>query len=377
MRSRVISIVFAAGVLAACGGGGGTPEVVQSTPPQTPPPPPRTPTPSPSPAIAVTLAETPASLEIDTDQTESFTATVTGDPKNKGVTWSVICRPGMDVCGSVAKSSTASGEVNSYRAPADSFGAGTFGVQVTATSLSDPAQSASANVSVNAAPALVSPQPTPVVGNVGQYLNVALCCAYVQGGVSPSAVTLNSAALPGGLIFNPVDPNDGSAAIAGVPTGVSAAHLNFTYTDSGNPPIRVTFAVPITINPKIPLGALTPSSGSLPDGAVDALYVRYCRGFGCYSRGAQITVTGGIMPYSWSWAAATSSATPPGLVLDASCSAGAGLCNVAFIRGRPTATGTFVFLLTVTDSESPPKQSSANYSITVNPTPSPSPSASP
>jgi hypothetical protein len=64
--------------------------------------------------------------------------------------------------------------------------------------------------------------------------------------------------------------------------------------------------------------------------------------------------TGGVSPYSWTWAPATNSSLPPGLILDK-----------AVISGTPTSPGSYNVVVTVTDSGSPAAQMSANYTIAI------------
>jgi hypothetical protein len=75
--------------------------------------------------------------------------------------------------------------------------------------------------------------------------------------------------------------------------------------------------------------------------------------------GYQLAATGGTMPYSFKWAAATGSALPPALTLSA-----AGL-----IDGSPTAAGSYKVVVTVSDASNPPAQADANYTVMVAPAP--------
>ena len=73
-----------------------------------------------------------------------------------------------------------------------------------------------------------------------------------------------------------------------------------------------------------------------------------------------LVATGGMPPYSWTWAPAPGSSLPPGLNLVRSA-----------ISGRPTSPGNFSVVVTVTDSESPAVQKIANYTIKIAPPPVP------
>ena len=101
-------------------------------------------------------------------------------------------------------------------------------------------------------------------------------------------------------------------------------------------------------------------AGAPPNGAVGNVYYQqlHCSIFHkCFqSNGFPLAGTGGIPPYSWSWAAAAGSSLPPGLNVSNS---------PAEISGTPTQAGTYNIVLTVTDSGLPSAQKSQNCSITI------------
>jgi PKD repeat protein len=99
------------------------------------------------------------------------------------------------------------------------------------------------------------------------------------------------------------------------------------------PPLAITSAIP-------------------PNGTVQAAY-------GSRGNGFSLTASGGLVPYAWSWAAATGSAVPPGLNL-----------SNGVISGTPSTAGSYSLTVTVSDSESPAAQKMANYTIVIaNPSP--------
>jgi len=105
-------------------------------------------------------------------------------------------------------------------------------------------------------------------------------------------------------------------------------------------------------------GAVTPppslpivTSGAPPAGTVGVPY-------GDSGSGFAPTASGGVQPYSWSWAAASGSSLPLGLTL-----------SDLGISGQPTTSGTYNVVITVTDSQSPRQHASANYAITIAPMP--------
>ena len=117
----LILAYFLSGFLTACGGGG------SSTTPLS--------------AISVSLSETAATVLAGT--TANFTATVSNDPANMGVQWSVSCVAAP--CGSVSPASTPSGIATTYTAPAALPSRGAT-ITLTATSITDSTKSLSATL---------------------------------------------------------------------------------------------------------------------------------------------------------------------------------------------------------------------------------------
>ena len=93
--------------------------------------------------ITVTVAPTTATLQAGA--TAQFTATVTGDPANAGVTWTVSCN--VVDCGKAAPSPTLSGAPTTYTAPAIAP-ARNLSVTLTASSVTNNAASAPATITV-------------------------------------------------------------------------------------------------------------------------------------------------------------------------------------------------------------------------------------
>src|SRR5438477_13013321 len=68
---------------------------------------------------AVGVSVSPGTANVSVNATQQFTATVTNDPSNKGVKWTLTqrgtaCSPG---CGTIRPASTASGAATTYTAP--------------------------------------------------------------------------------------------------------------------------------------------------------------------------------------------------------------------------------------------------------------------
>jgi len=139
-----------------------------------------------TPAVAVSLSPTTASVQVGL--TQPFTATVTNDSANKGVTWA-LSGAGCSgaTCGTLSAASSASGTAITYTAPVSV--PAPPAVTLTATSVTDKTKSAPATVTVTASTAgPVSVTLTPHQGalTLGQSLNFT---ATVTNDVAAAGVT--------------------------------------------------------------------------------------------------------------------------------------------------------------------------------------------
>jgi hypothetical protein len=300
--------------------------------------------------VTISVAFAQASYAIDAGETESLIAVVTHDKANGGVKYTVTCPTGVAACGSMTSASSASGVADIYTAP--NAVASAEAVTIRATSVADPTKSATEQVVVNPKLALVVPAPVPSPGHVSAAYILDLS-QFVQGGTAPLIWAISSGTLPAGLTLN-------AGRISGTPSGPAVpAIVGFTVSDSGKPAMVVNFSVTITLTTAL---ALTITNSAPPNGTVGASYNRHlvCTHFfviHCfYVSGFNLNASGGVPPYTWSWAGAAGSSLPPGLALTN---------NV--ISGTPTSAGTYIVIVTVSDSESPAKQANANYTITIAP----------
>jgi hypothetical protein len=300
----------------------------------------------PPPPIGVNLAPS-TNQALDVNQSVPLTANVVNDTSNQGVNWTVICPAGVATCGAMAQAKSASGAADNFVAPANVNAAET--VTVTATSVSDPTQAKSVQVTVNPAFALVNPAPTqPLPGNVGTPFSFNLM-SFVQGGTPPFNWVVKSGTLPTWLTLNP-----STGMVTGTPSAkASAAAVSFNCTDSGIPPVSTPASIQISleVNP----GILVISPSGLPGGTLRTQYSGS-------TAGSSLTGSGGLTPYKWTWAAAAGSSLPPGLSFSSNADNTASIAGV--LTGVPT---TYNVVVTMTDSESPATTPAiANYTITVN-----------
>ena len=164
---------------------------------------------------------------------------------------------------------------------------------------------------------------------------------------------------------------DGQAVLPAnstMPNGVGnfSATLNtagpqtITASDTATPSITGASSA-ITVSAS---SSLAITSGAPPNGTVGSDYSgsrKICRATAClFIGGFPFTASGGVRNYTWSWAAATGSSLPPGLVL----------ATIGFIGGQATTAGAYNVVVTVTDSESPAAHVSANYAINIASNPS-------
>jgi WD40 repeat protein len=194
-----------------------------------------------------------------------------------------------------------------------------------------------------------------------------------SGGVPPyswSWAAGPGSALPPGLSLA------ASGLVSGTPTSAGNFNVQVTAKDSASPPsqqsVNYTIAITgssFTINSSAPPSGMT---GIAYDGRVGpackpgtpncfCIFMPIRPSCHIGEHGFQLTVTGGVQPDTWSWAAAPGSALPPGLTLSA-----AGLLD-----GVPTTAGTYAVVVTVSDSSMPALQNSADYSIMIAPPPPP------
>jgi hypothetical protein len=270
--------------------------------------------------IAITLSTSETSL--NPGQTATIIATLTNDPTDQGVTWT-LTGPG-----------TLSGNTTTavvYTAPSTVAVATT--ATITATSVANTTITATQSISLVAVLTITTTSlPAGLLGvPYDSFINAA-------GAPAPFTWTIISGSLPPGLTFQTTSTST-SAEITGTPTVLGTSNFTVQVEDSSD--AIVTQALSIVINKPPPLSVATPS---LSAGTVGDVYSQ------------TLAASSGVQPYTWSLAGGT--LLPPGLSLSSS----------GVISGTPIATGTTNFTVQVTDSTTPsPQIATANLSITVNP----------
>jgi len=154
------------------------------------------------PGITISIAQSATTVPINTKA--QLTATVSNDPTNKGVSWTVAC--GAAQCGTISPVATASGVATTYTAPT-MFPAGDLAVTITATSVVNTSASNSAAVTVPGTTVLINQNTDTVLAGGKAQLTAAVtndptnkgvtwtvaCSPAPCGSVSPTATASGTA----------------------------------------------------------------------------------------------------------------------------------------------------------------------------------------
>ena len=222
-----------------------------------------------APPTQTTVSVLPNTINISTTGTQNFTATVTNDPLNQGVTW-LVTGPGCSgaTCGTVSPTTTASNVATTYTAPNTSPSPNT--VSVTATSITNPQVNSSATASINVTP---PPPPAPTVTVAPAIISVTtsatqtftctvkndpgiLGCDWTLSGTSPQG-SLSTAHTASGVALTYTAPGSASSAV------VLTAKSTTDATKMAASAITVTAAPVISVNVSpttAPVGLNSPQS---------------------------------------------------------------------------------------------------------------------
>ena len=268
----------------------------------------------------------PTSDNIDPGDSASFTATVTDDAHNAGVSWTLTgtgCTG--SACGALSGSTTTG---VTYTAPATVTTA--FTVTITVTSVADSSITTTITLSIPANPTIGTAAGGLAGGVIGTPYSVTLAGT---GGITPYTWSVTQGALPMGLALNAT-----TGAITGTPTAAGQASFTVKLTDSGSPALTATASFTIAISYPPPVITTT----TLPNGTFGTAYTAMLSASGGSGSGYTWTVTSGT-----GLSAVGLSLSPSGL-----------------ISGTPNAAETAgAFAVTVTDSAG--DTASASFLLTV------------
>ncbi len=189
---------------------------------------------------AITVSISPLSVNVEANTTQDFTATANNDPKNGGVTWSLSPASGQGSLSKVTNTSV------TYSAPPDAP-ASTLTLSLTATSVTDPTKSSTANIAVPAISVGVDPVSVLMPLKATQQFTGTVHFDPTGKGVNWSAVQNGADCGSACGTFSPTSTDSGAAttytAPAALPptTGVAITATSITdATKSGAAQITLT-----------------------------------------------------------------------------------------------------------------------------------------
>jgi hypothetical protein len=287
---------------------------------------------------------------------QNFTATVGGDTKGLGVTWSFQKQSGCAGSGlAVGNCGTLSNNTPfevTYTAPAITA---TTAVVITATSVADTNVTSTATLSIVLAAVWAVTECNPSGVLPCTLINGSNAVPYTEsisftGGVSPYTYTVPVGSLPNCLTLN-TSSTSTSATIVGTPCGSGTSTFTVQVTDSGGaPPVSQVFIITIAPPP-----TLSVTQAPLPPGTPNSTY------------SGSIATQGGVPPLTWT---ITSGSLPPGLSLNTSTGQITGIpINESHATPPVTYPAIYSFAVQVSDSSLPTPQKvpvpPAQFSITI------------
>ncbi len=204
----------------------------------------------------ITISVVPGSATVQVGSTAQFSVTVSGDPANKGVTWSVTCPTAP--CGTVSPSTTASGGTVTYTAPTVES-AGDLSVGLVATSVTNTSATGGANITVPGLDISVTPGSATVQAGATTQFTATVTNDAANKGVT---WTVTCSASPCGTV-SPAATASGVATTYTAPPSPPASNLDVTVTATSVTNTAAFSAADVTVL-AITVSA-TPGSALLPE----------------------------------------------------------------------------------------------------------------
>jgi hypothetical protein len=324
------AIVLALSFLSGCSG------LVSGT---TPPPP----------GSAVSINVSPTTSSIATNKTQDFTATVANDSQNKGVNWSLSgtgCTGAA--CGALSTTSSPSGGVVTYTAPASP----PAGVTLNATSVTDGTKSAAATITVTA-PAAIAVTVSPAAATLQAGAGTQSFTATLQNdsqnkgvtwslsgagctGAACGSLSATSSASGAGIVYTAPArvPSPGSVTLRATSVADTSKSADVGIAITSQPVVAVTVA---------PTGAVVQATGGTRNfsatvqndaqnkGVKWTLSGAGCSGNTCGSVSATTSASGAAITYT----APASAPNPAGVILTATSVADGSKSAAAAITVAP------------------------------------------
>jgi predicted dienelactone hydrolase len=270
--------------------------------------------------------------------TTQVSATVSADPGNKGVTWSLTCSP--TPCGSLSATSTTSGVATTYSAPTPP--ASDLAVTVNATSVADPASVATATITIAAITVTMQPTSATVID-----LTTAPLIANVGNDLSNQGVTwtVSCSSAPCGSV-SPTSTASGAATTYAAPTSPPASDLAVTVTATSVADRTKSGVVNVTV-PAVSVSQISPYGALMPLGAVQQF-------------SATVSNDGANQGLNWTLTQNSSACSPICGTLSFSTSASAAPVTYTVPASAPASASVTLTATSVTDST---KSASATISI--------------
>jgi hypothetical protein len=211
----------------------------------------------PPPGTAVSINISPTTSSIATNKTQDFTAAVTNDSQNKAVNWS-LSGTGCNgaACGTLSATSSASGGVVTYTAPASA----PAGVTLSATAVADNTKSAAAAITVTVPGTIavtVSPATATLQAGAGRQSFIATVLSDSQNkgvtwslsgagctGAACGSLSATASASGAAIIYTaPVSvPNSGTVTLRSTSAADASKSAAVAITITSQPVVAVTVA---------------------------------------------------------------------------------------------------------------------------------------
>jgi hypothetical protein len=189
---------------------------------------------------------------VDPSDSVSYTATVTNDTSNAGVSWTLSGTSCTGAACGTLNSVTTTGVT--YTAP--STVTTPITVTITVTSVADASLTTTITLSIPANPSIITPAGALAGGTVGTPYSVTLTAT---GGITPYGWSVTQGTLPAGLTLGAT-----TGIISGTPTAAGSSSFTVTLTDSGSPALTASAQYTIAmVYPPLAISLATLPPGSL------------------------------------------------------------------------------------------------------------------